>query len=261
MFATETDMHWNKGYVSGAFDMFHIGHLNLIRRAKERCNYLLVGVLTDELIYQRKRKWPVVPLEQRIAIIESLRYVDEVIVTTPDIIPRLNAWEKLRFDAFFTGDDWIDVPERISEEKRLNELGSALVFFPYTTDVSTSSLQELTLPPKATEADKAKRIGSFRHIFPFDKVRKGERVIIYGTGDVGTQYARQLSALDFCEIVAFTNTHSKVGDVFEGIRCLPPQKLKRPNIEYDRIVIASTNYYDEILDRLRALSIPPDMIV
>ena len=261
MLATETDKHWNTGYVSGSFDMFHVGHLNLIRRAKERCGHLIVGVLTDELIFQRKGKWPVIPLDQRMEIIAALRYVDEVIVTTPDIIPRIAAWEKLRFDAFFTGDDWVDVPERVEEEMRLNELGADLVFFPYTTEVSTSFLQELTLPPKAEDADKAKRIGNFRHIFPFDKVNKGERVVIYGTGDVGGQYARQLSALAFCEIAAFADTYAKTGDMFEGTRCVSPEELSGNKIVFDRIVIASTSYYEAILDRLRASGIPPEKIV
>lgn len=142
MLASETDKHWKKGYVSGSFDMFHIGHLNLIRRAKERCDHLIVGVLTDELIYERKQKWPIVPFDQRMAIVEAIRYVDEVVVTTPDIIPRVKAWEKLRFDAFFTGDDYKGLPGQEKTEQRLNALGADLVFFPYTVEQSTTILRE-----------------------------------------------------------------------------------------------------------------------
>ena len=83
------------------------------------------------------------PLEHRMAIIEALRYVDQVIVTTPDIIPRIEAWKKLRYDAFFTGDDWLGTPGQAEAEKRLNELGADLVFFPYTKEQSTTRLREL----------------------------------------------------------------------------------------------------------------------
>ena len=260
MLATETDKHWGKGYVSGAFDMFHIGHLNLIRRTKERCDRLIVGVLTDELIAAGKKKWPVIPLYERMEILRALKYVDEVDVTTQSLLDKAIAWNKYKFDAMFSGDDHID-DGWATEEEELKTLGADLVFFPYTKDVSTSCIQELALPPKANEADKARRIGEFRHIFPFDKVNRGERVVIYGTGDVGEQYARQLDALDFCEIAAFSDTYAKAGDEFEGMCCLPPEDLLTGAVVYDRIVISSTSYYDAILGRLRTLGIQPEKIV
>ena len=102
MFASETNKHWYTGYISGAFDMFHIGHLNLIRRAKGRCARLIVGVLTDEVIERIKKKWPVVPLAERAEIVASLRYVDEVDITTPELLNKVNAWEKYKFDAMFS---------------------------------------------------------------------------------------------------------------------------------------------------------------
>ena len=142
MLASETGKHWNIGYVSGSFDLFHIGHLNLIRRAKERCNHLIVGVLTDELIFDRKKKHPVIPLEQRMAIVEAIKYVDEVIITTPDIIPRPEACRKLGFNAFFTGDDWQGAISQVEEEQKLNEMGADLVYFPYTKEQSTTKIRE-----------------------------------------------------------------------------------------------------------------------
>ena len=261
MLASETCKHWHIGYVSGSFDMFHIGHLNLICRAKERCNHLIAGVLTDELIYERKQKWPVVPLAQRITIIEAIRHVDEVIVTTPDIIPRAEAWKKLRFDAFFTGDDWVGSPRQAEEEKQLNSFGADLVFFPYTKEVTTTHLQETILPPKAGESDTARKIDAFTRIFPFDKVNKGEKIVIYGAGKIGDQYARQLAALDFCEIVAFADTYAKPGAMFHGKRCLTPEELNENMADFDRIVIASPVYHGQILGRLRALGVAPERIV
>ena len=260
MLASETDKHWDTGYISGSFDMFHIGHLNLIRRAKERCGRLIVGVLTDEVIASGKKKWPVMPLNDRLCIISALKYVDETDITTEPLLNKVTAWEKYRFDAMFSGDDHID-DGWAWEEGDLKALGADLVFFPYTKEVSTSALQELTLPPKAKEADKARRIGEFRHIFPFDKIDKGERVVIYGTGDIGEQYARQLKALDYCRIAAFSDTYAKKGDSFEGISCVPPEELGSGSVAFDRIVVASTGYHDEILSRLRALGITPGMIV
>lgn len=260
MIASETNKHWEKGYVSGSFDMFHIGHLNLIRRAKERCDYLIVGVLTDEIVAVSKQKWPVVPLNERMKIVNALKYVDEVDITTELLLSKLVAWKKYKFDAMFSGDDHID-DGWTQEEAELKALGVDLVFFPYTRDVSTTRLQEITLPTKADNADKARRIGEFRHIFPFDKVSKGERIVIYGTGDIGEQYVRQLAALDFCRVVMFADTYAKPDDLLEGMRCISPEELALNGNMFDRIVIASTTYHDQILGRLRALGIPPERIV
>ncbi len=260
MLASETEKSWNTGYISGAFDMFHIGHLNLIRKAKERCGRLVVGVLADEVINILKRKWPVVPCGHRREIVASLKYVDETDVTTPELINKLAAWDKYRFDAMFSGDDHVN-DGWAHEEADLKALGADLVFFPYTRSISTTALREALLPDKSENADKPRSVeGGFRHLFPFDKVRKGERVIIYGAGDVGGQYARQIKALDFCEITAFADTYAKEGDTAEGRPCLTPFEL-RDNAGYDRIVIASVKYHAQITERLRSLGIHPERIV
>ncbi|MFD2331500.1 adenylyltransferase/cytidyltransferase family protein [Cohnella sp. GCM10020058] len=261
MLSTDTDKNWPIGYVSGSFDMFHMGHLNLIRRSKERCKKLIVGVLTDELIFKYKNKWPTIPLNERVAIIEAIKYVDEIDVTTEPLINKLNAFEKYRFDAMFSGDDHI-ADGWAHEQNALKELGVDLIFFPYTKEVSTSRLQEATLPPRAEHADRARRIDDAVHyLFPFDKVNKKERIIIYGTGKVGEQYARQLSALDYCEVVAFADTYAKPGDLFEGKRCLAPEEVHFFEKDYDRIVIASTTFHSQILSRLRSLGIEPGRII
>lgn len=139
MLASETNKHWKVGYVSGSFDLFHIGHLKLLQRAKERCDFLIAGVLTDELIFKHKGRMPVIPLSERMEIIKSIKYVDQVDVTTPDIIPKIEAWKKLKFNVMFTGDDHIG---ETYEEKILNEVGADLVFFPYTKERSTTGIRK-----------------------------------------------------------------------------------------------------------------------
>ncbi|MHA7967362.1 adenylyltransferase/cytidyltransferase family protein [Paenibacillus sp. CAU 1782] len=261
MLSTDTNKRWRTGYISGVFDMFHIGHLNLIRRSKDRCDRLIVGVLTDELVAKHKNKWPTIPLNARLQIVEALKYVDEVDVTTEPLINKLAALEKYRFDAMFSGDDHV-ADGWAHEENKLKALGVDLVFFPYTKEISTSSLQEITLPPKALEADIAKKIDAgFQYLFPFDKVNKKERIIIYGIGKVGEQYFRQLSALNFCEIVAFADTYAKSGDLFNGKRCFTPEEIRLVENEYDRIIIASTVYHSQIISLLRSLGIGPGRII
>lgn len=127
------------GYTPGVFDMFHIGHLNLIRRARERCDYLIVGVATDELSIRQKGKRPLVPFLERVEIVQSIRYVDQVVpYDTPD---RLDAWARLKFDIFFKGDDWKDLPSSKELEKKFSEIGVEAVYLPYTQHRSSTLLR------------------------------------------------------------------------------------------------------------------------
>ena len=143
IFANETDKIWDVGYISGTFDMFHIGHLNLIRRAKERCKKLIVGVLADDVVKKRKKKWPIHPLVDRMAIVNAIKYVDEVDITTFELLHKDKAWEKYHFNAMFSGDDhsqgnWTNAKERAF----LKEVDAELVFFPYTKETSSTILRE-----------------------------------------------------------------------------------------------------------------------
>jgi len=141
--ANETDKMWDIGYISGTFDLFHIGHLNLIRRAKERCNKLIVGVLADEVVKRCKNKWPIHPLVDRIAIVDALKYVDEVDITTVELLSKVKAWEKYRYNAMFSGDDHLnDNWTNTHEKNALKELDVDLVFFPYTKETSSTSIRE-----------------------------------------------------------------------------------------------------------------------
>ena len=91
------------GYTTGVYDLFHIGHLNILKKAKEQCDYLIVGVSTDELTYSYKNKFPIIPFSERVQIVEAIKYVDKVIPQTN--MNKFEAWENYRFDVMFHGDD------------------------------------------------------------------------------------------------------------------------------------------------------------
>lgn len=131
------------GYTTGVFDMFHVGHLNILRRAKEQCDYLIVGVSTDELCLNYKHKLPIIPYEERKAIVESVRYVDEVVPQSDR--DKFGAWERLHFNRMFVGDDWKGSPLFSEIENRFKEVGVEIVYFPYTKGTSSSILREKIL--------------------------------------------------------------------------------------------------------------------
>ena len=148
------DKKYKIGYTTGVFDLFHIGHLNILRRAKERCEHLIVGVSTDELVEEYKHKKPVIPFEERIAIVAAIRYVDEVVPQTS--MDKLMAWETLRFDALFHGDDWKGSSLYRDYEARFVAAGVDVVYFPHTQGVSSTELSELIskMPIFPQELDK-----------------------------------------------------------------------------------------------------------
>lgn len=128
------------GYTTGVFDMFHIGHLNILKRAKEQCDYLIVGVSTDELCKSYKKKEPIIPYEERKAIIEAIKYVDKVVPQTDR--NKFAAWERIKFDVMFVGDDWKNSPLFTELENKFNDVGVKIVFFPYTKTTSSTILRE-----------------------------------------------------------------------------------------------------------------------
>lgn len=128
------------GYVQGSFDMFHIGHLNLIKNAKSICDYLIVGVNSDELMKSFKHKTPIIPEDERLEIIEAIRYVDEAhIVTNRD---KLEALDKFHYQALIMGDDWKGTDFYKKVEQQLKEKNAEVVYFPYTKTTSSTLLRD-----------------------------------------------------------------------------------------------------------------------
>lgn len=126
------------GYTTGVFDLFHIGHLNILRRAKEMCGYLIVGVSTDELAWEYKKKKPIIPYSERVAIVEAIRYVDKVVTQTT--MDKMIAWEELKFDVMFHGDDWKGTPLYQKYKEQFCAVGVDLVFLPCTVGTSSTDL-------------------------------------------------------------------------------------------------------------------------
>lgn len=126
------------GYTTGVYDMFHIGHLNIIKKAKEQCDYLIVGVSTDELVQIEKGKTPVINYEERSAIIAALKYVDEV-------VPQFNknkveAWHQYHFDKMFVGSDWKGSEQWKKYEEQFAPLGVQIIYLPHTDGISSTKL-------------------------------------------------------------------------------------------------------------------------
>lgn len=127
------------GYTTGVFDLFHIGHLRLLQRAKSKCDRLIVGVSTDELVQSYKDKTPIIPFEERIEIVSALKCVDEVVPQTHR--DKIAAYHEIKFDVMFVGSDWKGSELFTKVEAELAGHGVEVVYFEYTKNVSSTSLQ------------------------------------------------------------------------------------------------------------------------
>ncbi len=130
------------GYVAGVFDLFHVGHLNLIEKAKERCDFLIVGVLTDELVMKNKNILPYIPFEERLRIVGSLKDVDRAVRIDDSNIQKMDAWERYHFDCLFSGDDYRGNKYWEEDKASLNVVGSNIEFFPYTKSTSSTQIRK-----------------------------------------------------------------------------------------------------------------------
>lgn len=128
------------GYTTGVFDLFHVGHLNMLLNAKSMCDRLIVGVTVDNLVsYKGKRA--VIPYEERAEIVKNIKCVDAVV--PQESMDKFEAWKRLKFDVMFVGDDWYDTPKWNEYEKQFAEVGVKIIYFPYFKGTSSSLIRDI----------------------------------------------------------------------------------------------------------------------
>ena len=130
------------GYTSGVYDLFHIGHLNMLRNAKSLCDKLIVGVTTDELVAYKNKK-AVIPFTERMEIVRSIEYVDAVVAQ--EDMDKFKLWKKLKYDVMFVGDDWFNSDKWNKLDTQFKEVDVKIVYFPYTKGTSSTSINEILL--------------------------------------------------------------------------------------------------------------------
>ena len=128
------------GYTTGVFDLFHIGHLNLLRKAKSHCEKLIVGVSTDDLVAYKNKK-AVIPFDERIEIISSIKYVDDVVEQKN--LDKFKVWKNLKFNVMFVGDDWKGAPSWQEYEKKFKTVNVDILYFPYTKGTSSTLINQI----------------------------------------------------------------------------------------------------------------------
>ena len=127
------------GYTSGVYDLFHVGHLNLLKNAKGLCDQLIVGVSSDELVSYKNKK-AVIPHNERMEIVRNIKFVDAVVPQND--MDKFKMWERLKFDVMFVGDDWFGTPKWKELDKKFKSVGVKIIYFPYTTGVSSTLINE-----------------------------------------------------------------------------------------------------------------------
>ncbi len=135
------------GYTTGVYDLFHVGHLNLLKNAKGLCDNLIVGVTSDELVSYKNKK-AVIPHNERMEIVRNIKFVDAVVPQYD--MDKFKMWERLKFDVMFVGDDWFETPKWRELEEEFKKVGVKIIFFPYTKGVSSTIINE-TLKKLRTE--------------------------------------------------------------------------------------------------------------
>ncbi|WP_457093130.1 adenylyltransferase/cytidyltransferase family protein [Microvirga sp. P5_D2] len=129
------------GYTSGVYDLFHVGHLNILRSAKSLCDHLIVGVSTDELVQTYKQRTPIIPFLERCEILQHIEFVDTVVAQ--DSMDKLAAWKRLKFNVMFVGDDWHGSEKWNNIESQMEEVGVSLIYFPYTKSTSSTKIKAI----------------------------------------------------------------------------------------------------------------------
>ena len=132
------------GYTTGVYDLFHIGHLNLLRNAKGLCDTLIVGCSSDEVVKKMKNKTPVVPFHERVEILEAIPYTDAIVKQElSDYKDKFKAWEKYKFDIMFVGSDWQGTDKWNKLEKEFKKVGVKIIYFPYTKSTSSTKINKI----------------------------------------------------------------------------------------------------------------------
>ena len=130
------------GYTAGVFDMFHVGHLNIIRNAKNMCDYLIVAISTDDIVEKNKHKKPIIPYEERKAIIEAIKYVDKVVPQNSyGVEGKIHAASENKIQIMFVGDDWKGTDKWAKIEKELNKIGVDVIYLPYSNGISSTLIR------------------------------------------------------------------------------------------------------------------------
>ncbi|WP_024285412.1 adenylyltransferase/cytidyltransferase family protein [Cellulomonas sp. KRMCY2] len=143
------------GYAPGVYDLFHVGHLNILRHARSQCDFLIAGVVSDEMAERVKGRRPVIPLSERLEIVRSISFVDEA---RAEVLPeKLATWQQVQFDIIFKGDDWRGTPKGDKLERDFAAVGVEVVYLPYTVHTSSTILRRVL---ERIDEDGAPAIGS-----------------------------------------------------------------------------------------------------
>lgn len=222
------------GYAPGVYDLFHIGHLNLIRRAKEQSEYLIVGVLSDDLVKHFKGKYPYIPLKERMEIVGALKDVDQVVEVNFDNTVKMDAWKLYHYDAYFSGSDHGHEWDR--EKQELQAVGSDIVFFPYTDGTSSTILK------RKLSGESSK-----------------ERIYILGAGVRGLRMLERLSSeewKDKYKVEGFLdNSSEKHLTRIKEVPVYYPEELERLEAGTDYTIIPALKDFSVIEEQINGLGL------
>lgn len=213
---------YKTGYCPGAFDMFHMGHLNLLKNAKSHCEYLIAGVVTDDVYMSYKLCPPIIPFEERFEIVSQCKYVDRAIGVVAELQDKWRAWEVLRYDCHFAGSDhegdWIDL------RNRLEQVGARMEFFPYTRDTSSTQIRE------TLERDFVFR----RYLGRIDE----PVLVLFGAGAIADAFLERYG--NIAKPAFFVDNNSKKwGTARHGIRIESPEVLRSLSKEEIYVIVCS----------------------
>ncbi len=129
------------GYTTGVFDLFHVGHVRILKKSKSLCDKLIVGVSSDKLVKKYKNKYPVISQKERIEVVKSNKYVDYVV--SQNTLNKFISWKKLKYDIMFVGDDWYDTKKWKELDKKFKQVGVRIVYLPYTKGTSSTKINNI----------------------------------------------------------------------------------------------------------------------